>query len=102
MTNETEKALDFLCERNVLSDYLSQEQYFFKLLDFIEYQGGEALQKLAGFYLYCVANIDDAEKQERIVRTTFAHDLGGAKDKLMCPRSDNYLKYWIERDVTVR
>jgi len=99
MNKETTEAFEFLKEKNVLAEYMNKEKYVNMLVDFVHYQSGEALQKLAGFYLYAVANIYPATKQEFMIRSTFAHDLGQAKVGFMLPRSDNYLEYWENREL---
>lgn len=95
MESLTIKALDFLAERNVLNEYLNQVEYVSYLMEFMDTHGEEAIQKLAGFYIYAIEHLDQV-KQDRAIVGTFAHDLGGRNDKFMLPRSDNYLKYWLE------
>ena len=95
ISKETKIALAFLSKRNVLSDYWGQNQYVASLNQFAILKGQEALQALAGFYLYCVDTFsDDEKKQSQMISSTFAHDLGQMNDEWMLPRSSNYLKYW--------
>lgn len=95
----TEAALSFLAKRNVLSDYLHQNQYVFALREFRKKKGDEALQALAGFYLWVINHYRDNEtEQTQALVSTFSHDLRGRNNEHMLPRSDNYLKFWTERD----
>ncbi len=106
MTAETDKALDFLAERNVLSKYMGQATYVMHLIAFIDNKGEEALQALAGFYIYCIDHITDETKQSSALITTFAHDLLGSNIPTMLPRSSEYKEFWdkelrreIEEDI---
>jgi hypothetical protein len=94
MKEETQKALHFLTGFNPLEKLdVPKQEYTKMLIEFMELKGEEALQALAGFYLYALDNIKDYNKA---IVSTFAHDLGGRNDEWMLPRSDNYLKYWEE------
>ena len=64
ISKETKIALAFLSKRNVLSDYWGQNQYVASLNQFAILKGQEALQALAGFYLYCVDTFSDDEKKQ--------------------------------------
>lgn len=91
---KAQKAIDYLSSRNVLNEYWDNDQYYFALQEYYEVRGDEAIMALAGFYYWCIHNIEDADKQERMLTSTFAHDLGQMYDDLMSPRSSSYLKYW--------
>lgn len=91
MEKQTQAAFDFLCSRNPLD--IEQSTYVFLLMDFIAIQGEAALQGLAGFYIWTIENIE-GEDQEGLIASTFAHDLGGMREKFMLPRSDDYKQFW--------
>lgn len=90
------KAFDFLADRNVFDD-LHQSDWVFNLMNFQDHKGDEALCALAGFYLYVVEKIEGEKEQTRALRSTFAHDLNGATDELLLPRSSNYLEYFTNQ-----
>jgi isocitrate dehydrogenase len=90
---ETEKALNFLSARNPLTEYWSQVTYVTRLMTYINNKGENALQALAGFYVWCLDNLE-GEKISDAIASTFAHDLGQQEEKLMLPRSSSYLKFW--------
>ncbi len=93
-TPRANKAFDFLATRNVFSDNLEQSDWVFNLMNFQDHKGDEALCALAGFYLYVVKNVDGEEKQTRALKSTFAHDLNGAADEMLLPRSSSYVEYF--------
>lgn len=96
MTDATRRAFDFLSTRNPLNDLdVDQARYVCWLMDYVKVQGEEALQALAGSYLWAVDNLGHApKKQDRFIRSTFAHDLGGMNERFMLPRSSEYLEVW--------
>lgn len=101
MKKETKIALQFLSKRSeVMSEYWSHVEYYDKLQSYILNKGEEALQALAGFYLYAIDKIEDAEKRSRMLTSTFAHDLGQQTDEWMLPRSSGYLDYFKEEIET--
>lgn len=92
----TEKAFEFLVDRNPLddrTDRITQVQYVTLLATFHHTHGDEAIEGLAGFFCYAIDNMSE-EEQTRAIRNVFAHDLSGAEDKLMCPRSLGYAEVW--------
>lgn len=99
----TKRAIRFLSERNVLADMgVSQSTYVLMLMDYIANKGEDALQALAGFYVWSIDHHeDDEDKRSRLIRSTFAHDLGEQKDKWMSPRSASYLKFWQQEMVNL-
>ncbi len=97
MVSETEKALIFLTKRDVLSEKFSHVKYVFLLVNYLEHQGEDMLQALAGFYLYVIKNVTDQDKQHRMLVSTFMHDLLQAEDELMLPRSSDYQRFWTNR-----
>lgn len=99
LNTPTELAMNFLCKRNPFDD-MPQYDYIFLLMDFQDNKGDEALQALAGFYCYAIDNIGGMKGSEAI-ETTFAHDLGGAKDKFLMPKSSDYKQFW-EKELTER
>jgi hypothetical protein len=90
MTTETttEKAFDFLCKRNPLD--VNQITYVLLLMEFQDYKGDEAIEALAGFYLYAIEN----KLPRHEIAGTFAHDLSGRKDEWCEPRSSDYRQFW--------
>lgn len=94
-------AFDFLSERMPEAfkrNEVTQYQYLRLLMDFEDFKGVEALEKLAGFYVYATDNMKPDEATKAI-NQVFSHDLYGAKDEWMLPRSDNYLKFWNEYKI---
>lgn len=94
MNRTTELALNFLSRRNPFDD-VPQTNYAFLLMDFQNNKGDEAIEGLAGFYIYAIDNIGGM-KGSQAIETTFAHDLGGAKDKWCEPKSSSYRQIWLE------
>lgn len=94
-------AFHFLCQR-MPSDYeLTQSEYVNMLMDLLYCKGGEAIEALAGFYLFAIRNISQAEgangepsKCTKSIYQTFTHDLNGRKNKFELPRSSDYLDVW--------
>lgn len=91
--NSAKFAFEFLCKCNPLD--CEQSTYVFMLMDFQEVQGDEAIEALAGFYVWCIDNLK-GDKCTHAIVTTFTHDLNGRNDKHMLPRSSDYKKYWDE------
>lgn len=81
-----EFVFEFLAKRNPLP--VDQSQYVCMLMDFEELKGIDAMYGLAGFYLFAIKHYKGEEKS-RAIESTFAHDLGGRKDKFMEPRSSS-------------
>jgi len=68
---------------------------WYKILDdFILAKGEEALQALAGFYIYAIDHIKEENKVTNAIAETFSHDLGGMNDEWCLPRSNSYLEFW--------
>lgn len=89
-----EAALRFLAKRNPFDD-MPQHQYVTMLMDFQDAKGDAAVEGLAGFYIYAIDN-KTGEDQTYMIRSTFGHDLGGAKDEFLSPRSTSYRQFWQE------
>lgn len=96
--NPTEEAFFFLAPKNPLLAYWPDSKYIEQLTSYKKNKGAEALQSLAGFYVWTVGNLPK-EEQERALTSTFAHDLGQQNDKWMHPRSSSYLKFWKEQQA---
>lgn len=92
--NLTELALSFLSARNPF-DEVPHSTYVFCIMDLQDNKGNEAVEALAGFYLYAIRNIG-GEKGSHAIATTFAHDLSGSNDKWCQPRSFPYRHVWID------
>ncbi len=64
-------------------------------MNFQDKKGDDAVEALAGFYLYAIRNKKGEECSDAI-RTTFAHDLNGANQPTCEPRSTDYRSLWLE------
>lgn len=89
-----EAALHFLAARNPF-DNVHQSQYAAMLMNLQDKKGDEAIEALAGFYVYAIDKIGGSEGSHAI-ETTFAHDLAEANDEFSLPRSSSYTKFWQE------
>lgn len=92
MKNTTQKAFDFLAKRNPFD--LPQAEYIFQLMEFQNQKGDDAIEALAGLYLYAIDN--KGKESSRMIETTFAHDLSGRNDKWCEPRSTHYREFWLK------
>lgn len=69
---------------------------FLGMLDeFSDTHGEEAIQALAGFIVWAFDNIQDSEKRMKDIKSTIVHDLNGRNEKVMLPRTADYLQAWI-------
>jgi hypothetical protein len=100
LKKETDKALFFLAGRNPFRDKMEQSQYAMMLMEYIDHKGEDALQALAGFYIWCIAN-KKGKEFEYAVRGTFAHDLGEMSETTMLPRSTDYKQFWDEEMLKI-
>lgn len=92
---DTLQAWRLLCARKPFDEEdVTQTNYVMMLMDFLNAKGETAIKKLAGFYLYCINEIETPSAQRMALRSTFWHDLQGANDEFLLPRSDNYLEFW--------
>lgn len=91
----TEFALNFLAKRNPFSGDTSHSEYVFILMNFQDKKGDVAIESLAGFYIWAIDNLK-GEKCTNAIRSTFCHDLNGATDKFLEPRSSNYHEFWMK------
>lgn len=89
----TEMAITFLSKRNPFDD-VSPTEYSFLLMEFQENKGDEAIEGLAGFYIYAI-NHFRGEKQHTAIKTTFAHDLNGRNEKSCEPKTSSYRQVWL-------
>ena len=87
---DIKKDIHFLADRTVYALGITREKAFFLVTRFLTEKGENALKALKGFYLYAVEN----NLEESAISSTLAHDLGGATDKWMLPRSDDYIKFY--------
>lgn len=55
--------------------------------------GDEAMEGLAGFYLYAIRKIK-GEKGTQAIKETFAHDLQASNDPQRQPKSISYASMW--------
>jgi len=91
--NSTELALNFLCKRMPYEMDMPHEQYVYLLMDFQDKKGDNAIEGLAGFYLFAIRNIG-GEKGNNAIHETFVHDLGGRNETSCLPKSDGYIQIW--------
>lgn len=91
-TTSINLAMNFLCKRNPF-DEIEQRHYVFMLMDFEDKKGGEALEGLAGSYLFAIRNFK-GDKQHAAILETFTHDLGERHIPTSLPRSDGYKEIW--------
>lgn len=66
------------------------------LMDFQEKKGDEAIEALAGAYIYAVDNLM-GEKQSNAIDEFFNHDLGERNDEFSLPRSSSYREFWLKQ-----
>lgn len=92
VSEETQDAFLLLSKANPLD--VDQGKYISLLLGFLNYKGEEALLKLAGFYIYMTGTEGRDDEDGSMLKSTFAHDLYGAEDRFMLPRSDSYINHW--------
>ncbi len=90
----TSLALNFLCRRNPFDD-TPHNDFVFSLMNYQDKKGDEAVEALAGFYLYAIRNIG-GQKGSEAIATTFAHDINGANDYLLEPKSISYRDIWTK------
>lgn len=95
MNNSVNAAFSFLCKRMPSDWDCPHWKYVSMLMEFQDKKGDEAIEGLAGFYLFAIRNIkgDDGSKA---IHTTFAHDLNERNDAHSLPRSDSYAEVWRE------
>lgn len=92
--NSVQAAFGFLAKRNPFDD-IPQYRYATMLMDLQDNKGDAAIENLAGFYIYAIDR-KEGDEASKAIETTFAHDLGGAKDKWCEPRSSGYGQFWKE------
>lgn len=94
MQDSVKNAFAFLCQRNPID--LDHSRYVSLLMDFQDAKGDEAIEGLAGFYLYAIRNM--GEKSSRAIESTFNHDLSERNDKFCLPRSNGYVQIWRQEN----
>lgn len=92
--NTTEMAFSFLSRRLPSDLGISQSNYTYLLMDFQDKKGDEALEALAGAYVYIIDNMA-GEKQSSAILEIFRHDLGERNDEFSLPRSSSYRQFWL-------
>lgn len=92
-----ETAFNFLCDRMPTEYDLDRSQWVSVLLRYEDKKGRDAIEGLAGFYLYAIRNL--GEKQSNAIYSTFTHDLNGVDDKWCEPRSMGYIEVWREENA---
>lgn len=95
ISKTTDRAFTFLSERMPLDFNLERIDWVVLLMDFQEKKGDEALEALAGAYVWAIDNLTGG-KQSSTIKNFFAHDLNGRNDEHCLPRSSSYGKFWIE------
>lgn len=93
--NSQELAMNFLCKRKPYEWDMPQSDYVFLLMDFEDKKGSEAIEGLAGFYLFAIRKYT-GEKQSLAILETFNHDIGERNDPVSLPRSTDFRNTWIE------
>lgn len=89
-------ALEFLASRNPFAeDQIQRIQWVMMLMDFTDIHGEDALIGLAGFYIYAIKEIK-GDKGSNAIKSTFAHDVIGRKDRHMLPRSIAFGEYFTK------
>lgn len=86
-----ELAMNFLCKRNPLD--IEHSNYVFLLMDFMIKKGEDAIEGLAGAYLFAIRKYK-GNKQNDVILEVFNHDLGERNIPTSLPRSDGYKEIW--------
>lgn len=87
-----EAAMKFLCKRNPF-DEIEHTHWVFMLLEFQEKKGDEALEALAGAYIWAIDN-KKGDEQHACIMEVFVHDIGERHDEFSLPRSSSYKPIW--------
>lgn len=100
MSKQTSSEVAFLFLNNSnrrpeVFDDIDLRDYILLLMEFEDIHGPEAIEGLAGAYIYAIDN-KEGEEATRMINSVFAHDIGGRKSKMMLPRSSEYVKVWRE------
>lgn len=90
-SESTKNAFAFLAARNPF-DSVDNMKYLTMLMDLQDAKGDEAIEGLAGFYIYAIDR--KGAKSTDAIHEVFAHDLGERNDAFSLPRSSDYVQFW--------
>lgn len=87
-----EAAIRFLSRRNPF-DHIDQIAYAYMLMEFQDKKGDEAIEALAGAYIWAIDHYTGGKQSEMILEV-FGHDLGERNNEWTLPRSSSYKQFW--------